>query len=119
MAIRFRTARVGAIPASMAEARRWRCSWAYQRFRRELLRSEPLCRECARQGRTRQADELDHVRPLRHANLHLFWEMSNLQPLCAACHRAKSDSENRCRTSARHRQAIEAITARALATSGS
>lgn len=60
------------------------------------MRAEPLCRTCAARGLTAGASELDHIIPL-HApgGLRLFWEESNLQPICKKCHKVKSDKEMR------------------------
>jgi len=102
------------MPLSMAEARRWRRSAVYRRFRRALLDAEPLCRACAAAGRTREATELDHVVPLRARNLGGFWEVSNLQPLCRKCHAAKSALESEDARRRAHSASIRAITDAAL-----
>ena len=54
-----------------------------------VLAEEPLCRECAKQGRTVPATEVDHI----DGNV---WNMSreNLQPLCLECHSRKTAREN-------------------------
>ena len=87
------TCRVGKPPANMDEARLWRRHPVYRRFRARLMQKEPLCRHCAAIGKTKAAQELDHIQPLRHGNLKMFWDTSNLQPLCTACHKLKSDAE--------------------------
>ena len=67
--------------------RRWR------RLRRSILAGEPLCRRCSAEGRTRAAEEVDHVVPIGRGGA--AWDPDNLQPLCRACHEAKSAREHR------------------------
>lgn len=38
------------------------------------------------------AEELDHIVPAYKAPK-LFWKLSNLQPICRACHEKKSSKE--------------------------
>lgn len=62
----------------------------WQRLRRMVLNSEPLCRECKRRGIDRLANEVDHI----DGNVwNLAWE--NLQPLCKSCHSQKTARETR------------------------
>ncbi len=62
---------------------RWRA--ARQRF----LRAHPLCEECLRQRRTTPATEVDHIIPHR-GDKKLFWDETNWQALCEACHKHKT-----------------------------
>jgi len=55
------------------------------------MRREPLCRLCLEMGRISAAVELDHIVPLFGGGSD---DASNLQPLCDACHRAKTAREN-------------------------
>lgn len=55
---------------------------AWQRARREALAREPRCRACGA-----RATEVDHIIPLRLGGTH---DLTNLQPLCASCHRRKT-----------------------------
>jgi 5-methylcytosine-specific restriction enzyme A len=61
-----------------------------QAERQALFAAEPLCRECRRQGRVTLATQRDHVVPLGEHGLD---DRSNTQPLCEACHDAKSEAE--------------------------
>ena len=61
--------------------------WRY--LRAEVLQDEPLCRVCRAEGRVEPATDVDHVVPHR-GDLPLFWDRANLQPLCHACHSAKT-----------------------------
>lgn len=48
-----------------------------------VLRNEPLCRECARHGILRAAEEVHHILPLADGGTH---DEGNLMPLCKGCH---------------------------------
>ncbi len=61
-------------------------------LRRFVLQREPLCRPCFNDGRITEATEVDHIVPKSSGGLD---EMTNLQPICAACHRAKTLDEAR------------------------
>ena len=70
----------------------------YKRNRALLLRRNPQCAECARQGRVVAATECDHIVSIRkwHGSGLPARECSglqNLQVLCEGCHRAKTDRE--------------------------
>ena len=69
--------------------RRNRHRW--NKLRASIFRIEPFCRLCAEAGRTRAAQELDHIRPLHKGGE--SWDQHNLQPLCRACHAAKTQAE--------------------------
>ncbi|WP_425154862.1 HNH endonuclease signature motif containing protein [Candidatus Palauibacter sp.] len=76
------------------DVRRARRSRRYRRWRRGILAREPLCRSCAARGYTVAAAELDHIVPVERAPGRFFDE-SNVQPLCRACHEAKTLAEAR------------------------
>ena len=63
----------------------------WQRLRKLVLHSEPLCRECKRPGRHTPATEVDHIVPLAAGGTNDF---ENLQPLCHECHSRKTATEN-------------------------
>ncbi len=79
---------------SKVQTLRW-----YGRLRRRLLSEEPLCRICQGAGYTVAAVELDHIEPVSRRP-DLAAEPTNLQPLCRACHEAKTAQENRRRVGA-------------------
>lgn len=60
--------------------RRWR------QARLSFLLANPLCRAC-----NGAASVVDHVQPHR-GDAGLFWDTSNWQALCAACHNRKTGS---------------------------
>ena len=64
----------------------------WQAVRAQVLRDEPVCRECARLGLTEPATQVDHVVPLAVAP-GLAFVRSNLAPTCTACHGRKSAAE--------------------------
>nr|WP_041795814.1 HNH endonuclease signature motif containing protein [Pararhodospirillum photometricum] len=65
----------------------------WRRLRDLVLADEPLCRECAKVGRVVPATDVDHIIPHRGDD-RLFWDRRNLQPLCKACHSAKTARED-------------------------
>lgn len=53
--------------------------------------AEPLCRICRdTHNRITAACEVDHIKPVASGGSH---DRDNLQPLCRACHAAKSERE--------------------------
>lgn len=73
-------------PRESSAARGYGAGW--RRLRLMVLRDEPLCRECTRDGRTTPAAEVDHI----DGNVHNL-ALDNLQPLCKRCHSAKTVRE--------------------------
>ena len=66
----------------------------WQKASKAYLRRHPLCAECQRHGRYVAATVVDHIVPHR-GNPQLFWDESNWQPLCKACHDHKTGTEER------------------------
>jgi 5-methylcytosine-specific restriction protein A len=64
----------------------------WQAVRAQVLRDEPVCRECARLGLTEPATQVDHVLPLAVAP-GLAFDRANLAPTCTPCHSRKSVAE--------------------------
>jgi 5-methylcytosine-specific restriction enzyme A len=60
----------------------------WRKLRAQILREEPLCRECYRRGIITIATEVDHIDGNRY-NL----SRENLQPLCKSCHSRKTAKE--------------------------
>lgn len=67
--------------------------YRWQQTRIGFLKSHPLCAECERQGRVRQANEVDHIIPHK-GDMDLFWDRDNWQPMCAPCHSRKTATED-------------------------
>jgi 5-methylcytosine-specific restriction protein A len=61
-----------------------------QRQRARLFREQPLCVVCLAKGRVTPATERDHIIPLSQGGTDTD---DNVQALCSACHKAKSQSE--------------------------
>ena len=61
--------------------RRWR------RLRQQYLADHPLCVFCTNEGRVSTATELDHIQK-HEGNPELFYDVENLQGLCAHHHRS-------------------------------
>ena len=57
----------------------------YRRLREQVLAEELVCRDCRRKGRTKKAEEVDHILPVARRP-DLVAVRSNLQALCKACH---------------------------------
>ncbi|WP_337513237.1 HNH endonuclease [Ruminococcus sp.] len=60
----------------------------WQRISRQYLRQHPLCVRCGR-----PAQVVDHIVPHRGRE-QLFWDESNWQALCKACHDRKTGEED-------------------------
>jgi 5-methylcytosine-specific restriction protein A len=65
---------------------------ANQRRRANLFAREPLCRECAKQGRVTIATIRDHIVPLGEGGAEGVDE--NEQPLCQSCSDIKTAAES-------------------------
>ena len=65
--------------------------WRKQRLAE--LAEEPLCAECARNGRTAAASVRDHIIPHK-GDMKLFWDETNWQALCKTCHDRKTATED-------------------------
>lgn len=74
-----------------AAKRGYNANW--RRLRRMVLRARPLCADPfgVHGGRVVLATEVDHIVPLSAGGTN---EMSNLQPLCKACHSRKTALED-------------------------
>ena len=55
--------------------------------REAVKQDEPLCRHCKAAGRVTVATVIDHIVPLAKGGSN---DKSNYQPLCVACHDAKT-----------------------------
>ena len=64
--------------------RDWYQLEAWRRRRRYQLRVEPLCRFCAKAGKTTIATIADHIEP-HHGDWNNF-RLGDLQSLCSTCH---------------------------------
>jgi 5-methylcytosine-specific restriction protein A len=92
-------------PASSRHARGY--GTAHDRIRRAMLREEPHCRECRKEGRETRATHADHIIPKCMGGAD---ERSNYQPLCVAHSRSKTGREGALIANARRRarKALEA-----------
>jgi 5-methylcytosine-specific restriction protein A len=62
-------------------------------LRRSYITMHPLCEECRRQGITRPATEVHHVRPIEGGGTEAemtrrAFDPTNLRALCTECHHA-------------------------------
>ncbi|WP_410498137.1 HNH endonuclease [Chitinibacter sp. S2-10] len=72
---------------SLYATKRW------QDLRVLMLRANPLCVECRKEGRLTAAAHVDHIRPHRGDEA-LFFDERNLQGLCKPCHSRKTAAED-------------------------
>ena len=72
-----------------ADARGYNRRW--RKARLAYLQRHPLCTECWKKGMLTPATVVDHIIPHRGDDK-LFWDESNWQPLCKACHDRKTGS---------------------------
>jgi len=61
----------------------------WQRARKRFLSENPFCKEHLKKGRHILARIVDHIKPHR-GNDELFWDETNWQGLCKACHDKKT-----------------------------
>lgn len=66
--------------------RRWKAA------RKAYLAKHPLCVECAKQGLTVAAEDIDHIIPHK-GNYRLMWDETNYQALCHSHHSSKTGKE--------------------------
>lgn len=82
-------------PKRLREKRRSSTKLGYgtqwRRLRAYLLNREPLCRECAENGHTELATDLDHIISKHDGGTD---DPENLQPLCKPCHSRKTALED-------------------------
>lgn len=65
----------------------------WQKARAGYLAHHPLCREHEKRGQYIPATVVDHIIPHK-GDMAKFWDSDNWQPLCAACHNAKTARED-------------------------
>lgn len=66
-------------------------TFRWTRLSRAFRQSHPLCAECARNGRLKAAEVVDHVVPFPVCRD--FFDESNLQSLCSDCNIAKGNRD--------------------------
>jgi 5-methylcytosine-specific restriction protein A len=67
--------------------RRW------QLLREVFLGEHPLCARCQERGMFVSSTVVDHIKPHRGDET-LFWDVGNLEALCASCHSRKTASRD-------------------------
>ena len=61
-----------------------------QRIRAIHLAASPLCVACAKRGRTRLAEQVDHIDPIDKGGIESRDPFLNRQALCVECHKEKT-----------------------------
>ena len=92
------------VQGERGESGEWHGLYYTERWREmraaQLIR-EPYCRECGRHGVRTKATDVDHIVPHR-GNRTRFYDVSNLQSLCHACHSRKTMAERQAFDTPRH-----------------
>ncbi len=80
-------ARAGAgdIPENLYRLARWK------KLRKQVLDTEPFCRECMSRKIPTPAQMVDHIQPIRLGGSP--YDPGNLAPLCHRCHQRKRGRE--------------------------
>lgn len=79
-------------PRPSASARGYGHRW--RQLRLMVLRREPLCRQCGKNGVIKAAVDVDHIMPKDLDTPAQCVEVNELQPLCHECHSAKTANED-------------------------
>ena len=66
----------------------------WQKARNQYLSEHPLCVECVKLDKVVPATVVDHIVPHR-GDMGLFWQQDNWQPLCATCHSAHKQRQEK------------------------
>lgn len=74
-------------PRESAAQRGYGSDW--QKARKQFLRLNPLCKDCAAESRVVPAMVVDHIIPHKGDQV-LFWDQDNWQPLCKSHHSQKT-----------------------------
>ena len=69
--------------------RKFYSSWKWRKCRDKYVKQNPLCEKCKENGKTVEADEVDHIIPVK-VRFDLRFDFENLQSLCKRCHSIKS-----------------------------
>ncbi len=59
--------------------------WDWQQLRANVLRQQPLCKDCEAKGMVTPATEVHHVTKIKHRP-DMRMEVENLMTLCGRCH---------------------------------
>lgn len=74
-----------------APERGYTARWA--KYSRQYRREHPLCVHCKARGEVTPSAHVDHIEPVTGADDPKFFDPTNLQALCVACHNAKTAKE--------------------------
>ena len=62
-------------------------NYRWQKFRELYLKENPLCVFCENEGKIKEANVVDHIKPHK-GDMDLFWDKDNMQPLCTFHHQS-------------------------------
>jgi 5-methylcytosine-specific restriction protein A len=71
----------------------WYDTARWKLVREKVLFAFPFCAMCAKLGGNSLSTIVDHIVPHK-GNVELFWDLENLQGLCAHCHSVKTSKED-------------------------
>lgn len=72
--------------------RQWIHSTRWRKASNKHKAEHPLCVECEKRGKVTPTYLTDHIIP-HNGNYDLFWDQSNWQSLCNACHEMKHQAD--------------------------
>ena len=74
--------------------RKWYRTARWASIRNMVLGRDPYCTRCNAQGVTTPSTVANHIKPHK-GDYDLFWDMENLEGVCAPCHNSVIQSEER------------------------
>lgn len=89
-------------------------SYRWTRLSRTFRAAHPLCAECARNGRLKAAEVVDHIVPFPVCRD--FFDETNLQSLCGDCNAAKGNRDKTVIAEWRRARGCEGVGGRNLST---
>ena len=91
----YDASRTGTPERLLYAKRRWR-----DKVRPVILARDPLCVRCLAEGRSTPSDTVNHIIPHK-GNPELFWDMDNLEGVCASHHSRDIQREEQSLTSSK------------------
>lgn len=72
--------------------RKFYSSSRWRKVRNRYIRKHPLCEHCEQDGRTKVAEVVDHIVPVK-VEWSKRYDVDNFQSLCNRCHRRKTERD--------------------------
>ncbi|MBO6689527.1 MAG: HNH endonuclease [Henriciella sp.] len=77
--------------------RNWYHRAAWKALRKQVLENNPFCVRCKRRGIVTVADTVNHIKK-HESDEELFYDIENLESVCASCHGREIQSEEKRRS---------------------